>query len=169
MNTRARTKRAKTQDEAQADHIMAEINTFRRRSDEIAQVSAGLLERDPAWSADGQEPVDSGAELTTTEQIHDAVDDLVEAVEFPTYLAYLTFRNMENVRIRLELVGGWETMGTERPTVIGVVHRAYLETYKPRGGWIDPRELKGQDFESVDWLIRNVPAVRDLVFAKNGE
>ncbi len=57
-------------------HYQAEVQSAARRYEELTQLANGEIETAPAW--ENGEPIDSGAELATLEQVRQAVQELLE-------------------------------------------------------------------------------------------
>ena len=118
-----------------AAHIMAEIRTFRRRLDELTALAEGGLDHDPAVSKNGA-PADSGWELDSREKI---LQEIREVVEETTTFRQVTFRDISDIRIRLEA----------NPQ--GFPLAALLEKRGEKGWSSNP--MDPQDAEDLEWLL----------------
>ncbi len=79
-----------------AAHIMAEIRTFRRQMDELAALTEGSAKQDPDAGC-SPEP---GGQLESRENVLQAAREVVEGT---TTFRQITFRDLPDIRIRLEL------------------------------------------------------------------
>ena len=131
--------------DADAAHIMAEIRTFRRQMDELAAITEGSAKQDPAHDA-GCSP-ESGGQLESKENILQAAREVVEGttsemVEGTSTFRQVTFRDLPDVRIRLEA------------SQQGRTQEALLEKRREKGWSSDP--MDPQDAEDLEWLLRAI-------------
>ena len=132
--------------DADAAHIMAEIRTFRRQMDELAALTEGSAKQDLATANAGCSP-EYGEQLEARENVLQAAREVVEGttsemVEGTATFRQVTFRDLPNVRIRLEA----------NPQ--GRTQEALLEKRGEKGwssGPMDP-----QDAEDLEWLLRAI-------------
>ena len=124
--------------DADAAHIMAEIRTFRRQMDELAALTEGSAKQDPATANAGCSP-ESGGQLEARQSVLQAAREVVEVT---TTFRQVTFRDLPDVRIRLEA----------NPQ--GRTQKALLEKHGEKGWSSHP--MDPQDAEDFEWLLRAI-------------
>ena len=129
--------------QAQADHILAEISTFHRRSQELRKMEQDSSP-DPALDPNGA-PADSGWELNTTDSILEAAQELVQQISTitTTTVRQVTFQDFPNVRLR--------THHDEN----GAIQHSHLEIRQPGESWTSIR-LNQADDPAIEWLMENL-------------